>query len=44
LKALLSRASEFPDITLMRICVVDTHMLAVFQAALKAAMKNMPGS
>jgi O-acetyl-ADP-ribose deacetylase (regulator of RNase III) len=37
LKALLSRAPEFPDITLVRICVGDTQMQAVFQAALDLA-------
>jgi O-acetyl-ADP-ribose deacetylase (regulator of RNase III) len=37
LKALLSRATEFPDITLVRICVGDAQMKAVFQAALDMA-------
>ena len=37
LKALLSRAPEFPDITLVRICVSDAQMHAVFQAALDLA-------
>ncbi len=37
LKALLSRAPEFPDITLVRICVGDTQMQAVFQVALDLA-------
>ena len=39
-KALLSRASEHPEITLVRICVGDAQMRAVFQAALDAAMKT----
>jgi O-acetyl-ADP-ribose deacetylase (regulator of RNase III) len=37
LKALLGRAAEFPDITLVRICVVDAQMQAVFQSALDIA-------
>ncbi len=37
LKTLLSRAPEFPDITLVRICVGDAQMKAVFQAALDMA-------
>jgi O-acetyl-ADP-ribose deacetylase len=37
LKALLSRVTEFPDITLVRICVGDAQMKAVFQAALDMA-------
>ena len=36
-KALLCRATEFPDITLVRICVGDAQMQAVFQAALDLA-------
>lgn len=35
-KALLSRASEHPEITLARICVGDAQMKAVFQAVLNA--------
>lgn len=35
-KALLSRATEHPEITLARICVGDAQMKAVFQAALDA--------
>ena len=35
-KALLSRGSEHPEITLVRICVGDAQMKAVFQAALDA--------
>ncbi len=37
LKTLLSRAPEFPDITLVRICVGDAQMKAVFQTALDMA-------
>jgi hypothetical protein len=37
LEALLRRAPEFPDITLVRICVGDAQMQAVFQAALDLA-------
>ena len=40
LKALISRAPDFADITLVRICVSDTQMQAVFQAALDLAMAN----
>jgi O-acetyl-ADP-ribose deacetylase (regulator of RNase III) len=36
-KALLSRAPEYADITLVRICVGDAQMKAVFQAALDMA-------
>lgn len=36
-KALLSRAAEHPEITLVRICVGDVPMKAVFQNALDAA-------
>lgn len=35
-EALLSRASEHPEITLARICVGDAQMKAVFQAVLNA--------
>ena len=37
LKALISRAPDFADITLVRICVGDAQMKAVFQAALDMA-------
>ncbi len=37
-KALLSRAPEYADITLVRICVGDDQMKAVFQTALDAAL------
>jgi len=37
LKALLSRAHEFPNITLVRIFVGDAQMQVVFQAALDLA-------
>ena len=39
-KALLSRAPEYADITLVRICVGDDQMKAVFQTALDAALKE----
>ena len=39
-KALLSRATEHPEITLVRICVGDAQMKAVFQAALDAALSS----
>ena len=35
-KALLSRAAEYADITLVRICVGDVQIKAVFQAVLNA--------
>lgn len=38
-KALLSRAPEYVDITLVRICVGDDQMKAVFQTALDAALE-----
>lgn len=37
LRALLILAAEFPDITLVRVCVGDAQMPAVFQAALDVA-------
>lgn len=40
LKALLSRAAEHPEITLVRICVGDAQMKAVFQNALDAALDS----
>ncbi len=39
-KALLSRAPEYSDITLVRICVGDDQMKAVFQTALDAALEE----
>ena len=39
-KALLSRATEHPEITLVRICVGDAQMKAVFQAAVDAALSS----
>ena len=39
-KALLSRASEHPEITLVRICVGDAQMKAIFQVALDAVLKT----
>lgn len=39
-KALLSRASEHSEITLVRICVGDARMEAVFQAALDTALNS----
>ncbi len=38
-KALLTRAAEYADITLVRICVGDVQMKAVFQTALDAALE-----
>ncbi len=40
LKALLSRSSEFPEITLVRVCVGDAQMQAVFQAALQLGLAD----
>lgn len=37
-KALLSRAPEYADITLVRICVGDHQMKTMFQTALDAAL------
>ena len=39
-KALLSRAAEHPEITLVRICVGNAQMKAVFQNALDAALDS----
>jgi len=39
-KALLSQATEHPEITLVRICVGEAQMRAVFLAALDAALKS----
>jgi O-acetyl-ADP-ribose deacetylase (regulator of RNase III) len=39
-RALLSRAAEHSEITLVRICVGDAQMKAVFQAALDAALNS----
>lgn len=38
-RALVSRASEYPDIALVRICVGDAQMKAVFEGALDAALE-----
>ena len=40
LKALLSRSAEFPEITLVRVCVGDAQMQAVFQAALQLGLAD----
>ncbi len=37
LNALFSRSTDYPAIRLVRVCVGDSHMSAVFQAALEAA-------
>ena len=39
-KGLLGRLAEHPEITLVRICVGDAQMKAVFLAALNAALKS----
>ena len=39
-KALLSRATDHPEITLVRICVGVAQMRAVFLAALDVALKS----
>lgn len=39
-KALLSRAAEHSEITLVRICVGDAQMKAVFKAALDTALNS----
>ena len=39
-KALLSRSAEFPEITLVRVCVGDAQMQAVFQAALQLGLAD----
>jgi O-acetyl-ADP-ribose deacetylase (regulator of RNase III) len=39
-KALLTRDTDHPEITLVRICVGDAQMEAVFQAALDAALNS----
>jgi O-acetyl-ADP-ribose deacetylase (regulator of RNase III) len=39
-KALLSRAAEHSEITLVRVCVGDAQMEAVFQATLDVTLKT----
>jgi O-acetyl-ADP-ribose deacetylase (regulator of RNase III) len=41
LKALLSRAAEFPEITLVRICVGDSQMQVLFQSAMVEALASL---
>ena len=40
LNALLSRAREYPEISLVRVCVGDSQMSSIFTAALKVASKG----
>lgn len=41
-KALLSRAAEHADITLVRICVGDEQMRSVFQSMLDSLLETQP--
>lgn len=42
LKGLLSRSLEYPDITLVRICVGDEQMRSVFQSMLDSLLETQP--